>query len=207
MNPWLIVIIMLILSAFFSGMEIAFISSNKLKLEVDKSKGSFSARILSGFINKPSRFIGALLLGNNIALVIYGTAMAIMLEPVTYKLLPPNLQHELLVLLIQTLISTLIILVVAEFIPKALFRIRPNAVLNFFALPLTIFYYIFYPLIYTFIGLAEWILVKLFRQKFSRESYTFSPIDLDEYVKEFIFRRPRGRRCPGNTDLPECHQI
>ncbi len=185
MDPWLIVIIMLVFSAFFSGMEIAFISSNKLKVEVDKSKGSFSARILSDFISKPSRFIGALLLGNNVALVIYGTAMAILLEPVTYQMLPQNLQHEYLVLLIQTLISTLLILVVAEFIPKALFRIKPNAVLNIFALPLTVFYYIFYPLIYVFIGLAEWILVKLFRQKFSRESYTFSPIDLDEYVKEF----------------------
>ena len=185
MDPWLIVIIMLIFSAFFSGMEIAFISSNKLKVEVDKSKGSLSARILSDFINKPSRFIGALLLGNNVALVIYGTAMAILLEPFSYEVLPESMQHEYLILLFQTLISTFIILLVAEFVPKALFRIKPNVVLDLFAVPLLLFYYLFYPIIYILIGFSEWVLFRLFRLKSPNEKYVFSPIDLDEYIKEF----------------------
>lgn len=185
MDIWLI-ITTLLLSAFFSGMEIAFISSNKLKIEVDKSKGMFSARILSDFTKTPSKFIGALLLGNNIALVIYGIAMAKLLEPVIINILPLHLSTEFVILIIQTIISTLIILFIAEFIPKALFRIYPNKILNFFAIPVKLFYLIFYPVIYVFIGFSEFVLKKLFRIKFTYEKYNFSPIDLDEYVKEFI---------------------
>ncbi len=185
MDIWLI-ITTLLLSAFFSGMEIAFISSNKLKIEVDKSKGMFSARILSDFTKTPSKFIGALLLGNNIALVIYGIAMAKLLEPVIINILPLHLSTEFVILIIQTIISTLIILLIAEFIPKALFRIYPNKILNFFAIPVKLFYLIFYPVIYVFIGFSEFVLKKLFRIKFTYEKYNFSPIDLDEYVKEFI---------------------
>lgn len=190
MNPWIVVIITLVLSAFFSGMEIAFISSNKLKIEVDKTKGLLAARILSKFTTIPSRFIGALLLGNNIALVVYGIAMAIILEPLIINSLSPGFNSEYLVLLIQTVVSTILILIVAEFIPKALFRIKPNAILNIFALPLAIFYYMFYPIVYIFIGFAEWILRRLFRIKLSQEKYVFSPIDLDEYVKEFATTHP-----------------
>lgn len=185
MDIWLI-IITLFLSAFFSGMEIAFISSNKLKIEVDKSKGMLSAKILSDFTKTPSKFIGALLLGNNIALVIYGIAMAKLLEPVIINVLPLHLSTEFVILIIQTIISTLIILFIAEFIPKALFRIYPNKILNFFAIPVKLFYMIFYPIIYVFIGFSEFVLKHLFRIKFAQEKYNFSPIDLDEYVKEFI---------------------
>ena len=185
MNIWLI-ITTLLLSAFFSGMEIAFISSNKLKIEVDKSKGMLSARILSDFTKTPSKFIGALLLGNNIALVIYGIAMAKLLEPVIINILPLHLSTEFVILIIQTIISTLLILFIAEFIPKALFRIYPNKILNFFAIPVKLFYLIFYPVIYVFIGFSEFVLKQLFRIKFAHEKYNFSPIDLDEYVKEFI---------------------
>jgi CBS domain containing-hemolysin-like protein len=185
MNIWLI-ITTLLLSAFFSGMEIAFISSNKLKIEVDKSKGMLSARILSDFTKTPSKFIGALLLGNNIALVIYGIAMAKLLEPVIINILPFHLSTEFVILIIQTIISTLLILFIAEFIPKALFRIYPNKILNFFAIPVKLFYLIFYPVIYVFIGFSEFVLKQLFRIKFAYEKYNFSPIDLNEYVKEFI---------------------
>lgn len=185
MNIWLI-ITTLFLSAFFSGMEIAFISSNKLKIEVDKSKGMLSARILSEFTKTPSKFIGALLLGNNIALVIYGIAMAKLLEPMILNILPLHLSTEFVILIIQTIISTLLILFIAEFIPKALFRIYPNKILNFFAIPVKLFYLIFYPVIYVFIGFSEFVLKQLFRIKFAHEKYNFSPIDLDEYVKEFI---------------------
>lgn len=185
MDRWLIVFVTLILSAFFSGMEIAFVSSNKLKVEVDKNKGLFSGKILSGFINIPSKFIGALLLGNNIALVIYGIAMTKILDPAIRKNLYANIESEYLILIITTIISTLLILLVAEFIPKALFRINPNGILKVFAFPVAVFYYVFYPIIYIFIGFAEWILKRLFRIKFSHEKYTFSAIDLDEYVKEF----------------------
>ena len=105
----IIIISMLILSGFFSGMEIAFVSSNKLKQELDLKRKLLPATILSAFYNNPSRFIGALLLGNNIALVIYGIATARMLEPIIISYLPESLSSGYLVLMMQTLISTLLI--------------------------------------------------------------------------------------------------
>ncbi len=181
---WLI-IITLIFSAFFSGTEIAFVSSNRLKQELDLKRNIFSARILSDFYKNPSRFIGALLLGNNIALVIYGMETAKWLEPVLQQKLPPSLQSEWFILLSQTVISTLIILVIAEFLPKILFRISPNAILKTLSIPVWIIYYLLYPLIVIYIGIAEFILRKIFRVKIEPDSYTFSAVDLDEYVKDY----------------------
>jgi len=184
MNNWLIVIITLIFSAFFSGMEIAFSSSNKLKIELDKSKGLISARILSGFTKTPSRFIGALLLGNNISLVIYGIVMVKILEPALINLFPADLVSESIVLLIQTIVATLLILIAAEFIPKMLFRINPNTLLHFFAIPVYAIYYFLYPVVFVFIGFSEFILKYFFRVRFTNHNKAFSPIDLDNYLKE-----------------------
>jgi CBS domain containing-hemolysin-like protein len=184
MNNWLIIIITLIFSAFFSGMEIAFSSSNKLKIELDKGKGTMSGKILSGFAQKPSRFIGALLLGNNISLVIYGIVMVKILEPALNSLFPKDIASETIIFLSQTIISTLFILIVAEFIPKMLFRINPNSLLRFFAIPVYLIYYILYPVIFIFIGFSEFILKYFFKVKFTNENKAFSPIDLDNYLKE-----------------------
>ena len=185
MSTLSIIIITLIFSAFFSGMEIAFVSSNRLKIEVDKNKGHFSARIISHFTRMPSRFIGALLLGNNVALVIYGIAMAHILEPALQNLIPGYVMSETLMLIVQTLLATFLVLVVAEFTPKVLFRLNPNKILNVFALPAVVFYYLFYPLIYIYIGFSEWVLRNFIKIKFSRENLIFSVVDLDNYLKEF----------------------
>jgi CBS domain containing-hemolysin-like protein len=186
MQPWLTVIITLLFSAFFSGMEIAFISANKLKVELDKSKGLLSARIMSDFNKTPSRFIGAMLLGNNIALVIYGMAIASILDPAIAHLLPPKLQGEFLNLIIQVILATLIILVVAEFLPKTLFRLNPNTIINYLAVPVYLFYYLFYPVIFFFIGLSEFILKKIFHVKLSKQTYDFTPVDLDHFLAEYF---------------------
>lgn len=185
MGNWTIVIITLILSALFSGLEIAFVSSNKLRIELDKNKGFFTAKMLSEFIKKPSKVLGALLLGNNIALVIYGIAMANILEPLIEQILTPQYSTEFLILIIQTIVSTILILIVAEFLPKALFRINPNTILRIFVIPFKLFYLVFYPFIHFLAWLSEFILKSLFRIKFSREEYTFSPVDLDHYLKEY----------------------
>ncbi len=182
----LIILLMLILSGFFSGLEIAFVSSNRLKHELDLKREHFSSRILNSFYNNSSRFIGALLLGNNIALVVYGIAMAAWLEPILNDLLAPNFNSDFLVLLSQTIISTIIILITAEFIPKILFRINPNHILKFFAMPVWLFYVIFYPLILIYIGFAELLLKKVFRLRLSQVTYNFSGVDLDEYVKDYL---------------------
>jgi len=184
MDNWIIVLISLIFSAIFSGLEIAFVSSNKLQIELDKNKGLFSAKILSSLVNNPSGILGALLLGNNIALVIYGIAMANILEPVIANILTPQYSSEFLILIIQTFVSTILILIAAEFIPKALFRINPNAILGRFAIPIKIFYWLFYPFIFLLVTFAEFILKKIFRLSFSSEGDAFSPVDFDNYLNE-----------------------
>jgi CBS domain containing-hemolysin-like protein len=182
----LIIILTLLFSGFFSGMEIAFVSSSHLKHQLDMKRNVLQARVLAVFYDNPSRFIGALLLGNNIALVVYGMAMAGLLEPLIIRALPASFNSEVIVLLIQTLISTFVILITAEFFPKILFRINPNAILKFFALPVWLFYYLFFPLILIYIGFSELLLSKVFRISLPRESYQFSAIDLEEYVKEYV---------------------
>ena len=184
-NTVIVIISTLLLSGFFSGMEIAFVSSSRLKQEIDIKRKLLPARILSVFYKNPSRFIGALLLGNNISLVIYGIAMAKLLQPLIVAFLPKAIETEFTILLLQTIISTLIILITAEFLPKILFRINPNAILKFFSIPVWIFYFLFYPLIYFYIGIAELLLKYVFRLKLMDEPYNLSTVDLDEYVNNF----------------------
>ncbi len=183
-TAWIIIVASLLFSAFFSGMEIAFVSSSRLKHELDLKRHIFPARLLSRFYEQPSRFIGALLLGNNVALVVYGIFMAIVLEPAIRRFLPPGFHSEFYVLLVQTVLATLLILIVSEFIPKALFRIHPNTILKTFAIPVWVFYYLLYPLIVLYIGVSEWIIKLFFRVDVTSGKYHFSAIDLDEYVQE-----------------------
>ena len=173
-----IVIITLFLSAFFSGIEIAFVTSNKLKLELDKTSGSFVSKILSIFSKDESNFIATMLVGNNIALVIFSLSMT--------DLLSPHLEFiksDMLLLLLQTIISTIIVLVSAEFIPKAIFRINPNYMLKFFSLPLLIFFYLLYPVVFIMIGISEFVLKYIFRLKTEQVNQVFSKVDLDEYLE------------------------
>lgn len=185
MNDWQLIGITLLFSAFFSGMEIAFVSANRLRVELDIKSGSTGSGMMNIFFQNPSRFIGALLLGNNIALVVYGIAMAKVLEPLIAGIFPSLAESGLWLILIQTLLSTFLILVVAEFLPKVIFRINPNGIMNTFAFPVGIMYFLLYPLIIIYIGLGEWVLKKLFRVAVEHDSYKFSSIDLDEYIKDY----------------------
>lgn len=185
MNVWAIITITLILSAFFSGMEIAFVSANKLKLEVDKQKGSLSARLMIYFAAIPSKLIGALLLGNNIALVLYGMAMTHLMDPIFARYLPEQWLSESLVLLFETIISTFIILLLAEFLPKALFRIHSNRILRFFAVPVTIFYYLFYPVIQLYLAISAFIIRYIFGVHLGKEKIQYNYFDLDHYLQQY----------------------
>lgn len=162
-------------------MEIAFVSANRFKVEVDRKKGTLSASIIGGFLEKPSQFISALLVGNNIALVVYGITMAKVLEPwiATYT------SQESALLVVQTIISTLIILITAEFLPKAFFRIDPNRMLDLFAVPARIIYFLLYPLVWIIDRFSQQVLASLFKIKLNEEQMTFGRSDLDEYVNEF----------------------
>jgi len=182
MEPITLILVTLILSAFFSGMEIAFITSSKLKIELDKNKGLWSGRVLSDLGKNPSRFISALLLGNNIALVIYGIAMSDLLTPLLRMYIS---QSDSIVLIVQTIIATLIILLVAEFLPKVLFRINPNGALRILFFPAIFFYFLLFPLNYLFVGFATFLMKHVFRFSFKHEPYSISVVDLDEYIREF----------------------
>ncbi|MEM9051126.1 MAG: hemolysin family protein [Bacteroidota bacterium] len=176
-----IIIVSVVFSAFFSGMEIAFISANKLKIELDNKQGQFSARLLSRFLQIPSKFIGTMLVGNNIALVIFGIFTAKYLGPVFKDWWGFG---EVGVLLLQTIVSTLIILFAGEFIPKTLFRINSNFLLNLLAIPLAILYFVLWIPMMVTVGLAEFILKYLFRVEMATEEINFGRIDLDNYVRE-----------------------
>ena len=150
---WIFLLLAMFFSALFSGMEIAFVSANKLKIELESKQGKFPAKILSFFLKKSAKFISTMLLGNNIAIVVYSMLMAQFLEP-KIELFTHN--HGL-ILLSQTIISTLLILFFAEFLPKAIFIINPNKVLNIAAIPLRIIYILLYPFTYITVGISNGI--------------------------------------------------
>tara|TARA_B100000508_G_scaffold141096_1_gene146817 strand:- start:36872 stop:38131 length:1260 start_codon:yes stop_codon:yes gene_type:complete len=182
MDPTSLIIILVALagSAFFSGMEIAFVTANRLKIELDNQKGAISGRILSNFVKNDSRFIATMLLGNNIALVVYGIWMAQLMEPWISNMVGGN---EALILTLQTILSTLLILVTAEFLPKATFQINPNRVLHFLSIPLVIIYVILFPLTLFTMLISSGVL-KLFRMDTDNSKTAFSKIDLDDYVRD-----------------------
>jgi putative hemolysin len=185
---WIFLLLAMFASALFSGIEIAFVSANRLKIELDKNKGEFTAKLLSNFLKQPAKFIGAMLLGNNIALVIYSIVMAKFLEPIVIGYIADN---ELVVLLIQTIISTMVVLFFAEFLPKTLFRINPNKVLTIAAVPLTIIYYILLPFTYFTVGISNLIL-KLFKVDTSESDLAFSKIDLEDFVANIYESQEEG---------------
>ena len=170
-------------SAFFSGMEIAFVSVDKLRFEMEKGTG-LASRILSFFFRHSDNFISTMLVGNNIALVVYGILMAQLIEK---NLLAGRIDNHLLLLFTQTLISTLIILVTGEFLPKTLFKINPNRMLRVFALPLFIFYFVLYPISLLSSGLS-YLLLRLLGQKITKSASAkaFTKIDLDYFVQSGI---------------------
>jgi CBS domain containing-hemolysin-like protein len=181
-NNLIIVFLMLIFSALFSGMEIAFVSSNKLRIELDKKGGHLSSKIISLFTRNPEQYIATLLVGNNFTLVIYGLLMAILLKPVIHTFT----NSEIYILICQTILSTFIILITAEFLPKALFRINPNSFLNFFAVPMLIFYILLYPLTKCIILISNFFLRNFFKTDINSKQkiHVFGKIDLDNLVNE-----------------------
>lgn len=181
-----VVILSLIASALFSGIEIAFLSINRLQLELDVKKHRFPASIINKFFKHQSKFIGFILICNNIANVIYGIAMAHILEPFMIRFLPDVITNEFTILLCQTILSTLLVLITAEFLPKILFRINPNKCMKVFALPAMILYFILYPLVILFIGISELVIKYIFRLDINHEDYKLNTVDLNDYLKEYV---------------------
>lgn len=183
MNNLIYLLITMAFSAFFSGMEIAFVSVDKLRFEMERKNG-VSSRILSVFFRNPNDFISTMLVGNNIALVIYGILMAQIIE---IHLLSGLIDNHFVMVLVQTIISTLIILVTGEFLPKTLFKINPNLVLNVFAVPLFICYIVLYP-ISKFSSGVSYLFLRMFGMKINKEASAkaFGKVDLDYFVQSSI---------------------
>ena len=161
-------------------MEIAFVSANKMHIEIEKKTNSFLARILTRLTENPSKFITTMLVGNNIALVVYGYFMGELLTPY----LVPYVQNSFLILLAQTTISTLIILVTAEFIPKAIYQVYANEALKLFALPAYIFFILFYVLSQFIITISDFVLRVFFNTNKDEAQSEFSKTELGDYIIE-----------------------
>ena len=177
-----IIILCLILSAFFSGMEIAFVSSNKIYLEIEKKQDDFISKILTKLTQKPSKFIATMLVGNNVSMVVYGFFMGELLMRWFI-----NLGFHLTDfsnLLLQTVISTLIVLMTSEFLPKVFFQIYANSFIKFFALPAYFFYKLFYYISSFLIWISDYVLRKFFKTEGDQINLSFSKVELGNYISE-----------------------
>ena len=185
------IIISLAFSAFFSGMEIAFISSNKLRYELGKKHRGLSSKILGIFFRTPNQYISTMLVGNNIALVIYGLQMAIVLEPHIRTLFQTD--NEALVVFLQSVVSTLLILFAGEFIPKTIFKLNPNLSLNLFAVPLFIIYILLYP-ISKFSSLLSGLFLKLggVKNLDNPGNQSLGKVDLDYFIQQSLEDAPQN---------------
>ena len=177
-----IIILCLILSAFFSGMEIAFISSNKIYLEIEKMQDDFTSQILTKLTQNPSKFIATMLVGNNIAIVVYGFYMGgLIMNWIDFS--DYNFSN-FSSLLIQTFVSTFVVLITAEFFPKVFFQIYANSLIKFFAIPAYFFYLIFYSISAFILWISDFILIKFFKTKGDEVQLFFSKVELGNYITE-----------------------
>ncbi|MGB5275208.1 MAG: hemolysin family protein [Flavobacteriaceae bacterium] len=185
----LIIILCLLFSAFFSGMEIAFISANKIHIEIEKKQSGFLAKVLTRLTEKPSKFIATMLIGNNIALVIYGFFMGELLLNWFQGMEPYGSDFMRILftdfsLLTQTIISTLIILFTAEFLPKVMFQIYSNSLLKLLAVPAYLFYFLFSFISDFIIKVSDLILKFFFKTEGDEVQLAFSKIELGDYINE-----------------------
>jgi putative hemolysin len=175
------IVITIIFIGFFAGMEIAFVTANKLSIELKKKQGKLSGTILSKFMEEPARFIGTCLIGANFFLVIYGLLVTNLLRPLWDYF---HITNSYVVLVVNTIISTLFILFFGEFIPKAIFRARNDALLSFFAPAAKFFYRIFFPVASILVTVAEWILKYVFNVRVNDRNEAFGKGDLEHFFQQ-----------------------
>tara|TARA_X000000368_G_scaffold199981_1_gene157907 strand:- start:1007 stop:2284 length:1278 start_codon:yes stop_codon:yes gene_type:complete len=185
-NQILLIIVCLFFSGLFSGLEIAFISRDKLNFEIKSNTKSFFGKVFRTINKNTSEIIATLLIGNNLSLVIYGILMAQFLEPLLANNLPQLISNDISVLLIQTLVSTLVVLITAEYIPKSIFLINPDRLLVSFSIPLFIIYSFFYPVVKIVIIISKFFIKDILKQEYSIKKPVFKLTDLNEYVKKIV---------------------
>lgn len=174
-----LIIVSLLFTALFSGMEIAFMSANKIRLELDKKQNIIHSRLISLYTQNPTQFMASMLIGKMLSFVIFAVTASLELLPLLHVHMPLWLS-----IATQIVLLTTILLIIAEYLPKIIFSINPNGLLNFFAIPMAFFYFLFYPLTHFIKGLSKRILQLFFNEKFDNvnEKIVFSRMDLDHYV-------------------------
>ncbi len=197
----LYIIITLILIGFFSGVEIAFVSTNKLNIELKRKQGSYAGKVLSKFMENPATFIGTSLVGINICLVVYGLLMTELTDVMFNAVGLPH--NEYLRLFLDTIIATIVVLFLGEFIPKAIFRSKPETTLSFLTLPIQFFYYLLYPIAQLFVRISEFILKYLFGVRINEEKTIFSRVDLEHFVKQMRTGHDSDKEDDSNSELFE----
>ena len=180
---YLLAIVTLLLAAFFSGVEIAFISSNKLQLELQKTSDKYTGKIISFFSKTPSDFLTTMLIGNNIFLVTFGLIISQILTPQITKIT----EITFFVLLFQTIIVTIVILITAEFLPKTVFRIYSSKILKIFALPIALFFIILRPITKVILKFSDIVFKIFFGKTLNVDEVFFSRTDLDDYLNELNY--------------------
>jgi CBS domain containing-hemolysin-like protein len=180
------VLIALFFSALFSGLEIAFVSANRLHIELQSKQGKMTGRILSNFVQNPSQFIGTTLLGNTISLVLYGIFMAYLLGPVIAYMLPDFIENQAGIMILQTIISTIIVLVTAEFIPKSIFILNPNSMLSFFSYPFAVIYYLMYPIVWIVVKLSKFVIIYVLKLEYNEDKPVFKITDLNSFIQNYL---------------------
>ena len=183
-DPLLMVCICLIFSGFFSGMEIAYISADKLRIEMLSQKKGLMASSLSYFQRHRARFLSTTLVGNNLALVLYGILMANLLEPRILNILPHWIDSPIIALVIQTLIATFIVLITAEFLPKSLFLLNPNTLLRIFSLPMMGLFVLMSPLVWMVEIISKFIVTRIFQLSYAENQSLFALTDLNNFIKK-----------------------
>ncbi|MFL2990259.1 MAG: hemolysin family protein [Cytophagales bacterium] len=185
-SQFLLIIVCILFSGLFSGLEIAYISRDKLNFEIKSTPKSFFGRVFNILNTNSSEIIAALQIGINLSLVIYGIAMADFLEPILIYYLPEIIKNDFSVLIIQTFISTLIVLVTAEYIPKSIFMINPDRLISSFSILLVFIYFIFWPVVKVVIFSLKFIIEDILKQSYSDEKPVFKITDLNEYIKKVV---------------------
>tara|TARA_A100000164_G_scaffold364208_1_gene382222 strand:+ start:216 stop:833 length:618 start_codon:yes stop_codon:yes gene_type:complete len=181
----IIIISCLVLSAFFSGIEIAYVSANRIFLEIEKNQNNLNSKMISKITKHPSKFIISMLVGNNISLVIYGIFMGERIIDLFFQNSIID-DSSLRILLYQTIISTIVILLTAEFLPKVFFQLYSNSLIKFFSIPAAFFYYLFSPITFIITKISDLVLKYFFGSESDKTNFSFSKGELGDYIEEQV---------------------
>jgi putative hemolysin len=192
----LILFLSLLFSAFFSAMEIALISANKLQIDLGEKQGHLNSKILQHLLKSPSRLIGTTLIGNTISLVLFGLVAAFVFQSLILQYFPALAAYEVAAVVVQILLSAAVVLLVAEFLPRSLALINPNRFVAALAIPLLVVYYLLYPVTALMLGAARFVSLRVLRMEFSDEHPVFALTDLNQYIKNRFYFPEKKEETP-----------